>query len=807
MIRIVLLFLFVSVISAIQVFDPWNRDNSESSNTITQASTNVTKSYFAYPYTDDFAKNSAIQTVLEAKYHEKNVVQHRDADGHLYWRVCWDGGNPTNDLHATEGIGIVLPESWPEDKRRSWKRSNQIQRNEPKRYSILAKDSTNDEETKQTRDFLNSKMSDASVYVWEYHTPGTSHIEGWSGMPFTDTARAEVEAYSGVERVSEAATGEEDRILPPRNERQQPTKGRARRNGGSQKTNDKRSLSWDKQENAGRNLVMISQPQDTDLNKMKDFVFEKNAGKGTWIYIIDSGADGDHEFNAESVEKNVIQTPYSKSQGQKPEEDDGTNSHGTVAGSIALGRKHGVAKVATLISVKLVRNKASEFIQALEMVIDDLNKPENQQRLSKTVVVLSQGYVGQLNHDSGWQHVDGQEMGRRLQDLFALGVPFVTSSGNRGELFEIIDRIPSVLADENTPIINVGNVYPEGDRVKASQRGPQLTIDANGEDVEGQSKEDGKTLEHQSGTSFAAPQVAGIIATYMGYDNVPWDKDQTMLDRVKAIKNYIQSDSSSWARQKEKNEPVKVLWNGVTKDIRNQVGAHDCEGDSNNCDQKPRCTGLGTNKYGTQSTYDTLIDQSFCPDWNPSNGGVNGSFLQSTPESVNFAIIAPTNGQRALPTGEDCKKNLRAILDACDTEDNPMNWKAGGDSQVDGWTYQIAPQSDRPPAPKNPIAWCKFQEGEKDGSFRVWGAGWLNSGFGHELKDKFIEQDGGLAFPDGHGYDTGSWDFGYELRNGHEWTFTMDYSLAFTPFNIKGLTSGVLKDTANFDGFEVTCED
>jgi hypothetical protein len=67
-------------------------------------------------------------------------------------------------------------------------------------------------------------------------------------------------------------------------------------------------------------------------------------------------------------------------------------------------------------------------------------------------------------------------MGERLQDLFALGLPFVTSSGNFARLEINIERIPSVLADENTPIINVGNVDLEGNRVRDSQRGPQLTI-------------------------------------------------------------------------------------------------------------------------------------------------------------------------------------------------------------------------------------------------------------------------------------------------------------------------------------------
>jgi hypothetical protein len=227
---------------------------------------------------------------------------------------------------------------------------------------------------------------------------------------------------------------------------------------------------------------------------------------------------------------------------------------------------------------------------------------------------------------------------------------------------------------------------------------------------------------------------------------------------------------------------------------------------SNTCDPKPHCAGLDINKYGTQGTYYTLIEQNFCPGWNPSNGGADETFLQGTPGAVNFNITAPASGQQNLPTGDDCEKNLHAILDGCDTDDNTMNWKADGDIEVDGWTYRISPQSDRPPAPANPAAWCKFQEGEKDGSFTLWGSGWLNSGYGSELKAQLEDQNVGIAFAGGPGYDGGSWNFGYELRDGHEWTVSMGYSLGITPFDIKKLAVEVMTDTADFDGFTVTCE-
>jgi hypothetical protein len=69
--------------------------------------------------------------------------------------------------------------------------------------------------------------------------------------------------------------------------------------------------------------------------------------------------------------------------------------------SKALGRKYGVAKEATLIWVKQVKNDPLEVIESLRLVIDDLNKPGNEERRLKSVINLSAGYRLGLNHDTG----------------------------------------------------------------------------------------------------------------------------------------------------------------------------------------------------------------------------------------------------------------------------------------------------------------------------------------------------------------------------------------------------------------------
>jgi hypothetical protein len=80
---------------------------------------------------------------------------------------------------------------------------------------------------------------------------------------------------------------------------------------------------------------------------------------------------------------------------------------------------------------------------------------------------------------------------------------------------------------------------------------------------------------------IAAPQVAGIIATYLSYDTDKRDwKDKTGVERVKEIRKYIQSDQSSWVRDKPSD--IRLIWNGATKED------HDSAGDGDDSDSKSR---------------------------------------------------------------------------------------------------------------------------------------------------------------------------------------------------------------------------
>jgi hypothetical protein len=161
--------------------------------------------------------------------------------------------------------------------------------------------------------------------------------------------------------------------------------------------------------------------------------------------------------------------------------------------------------------------------------------------------------------------------------------------------------------------------------------------------------------------------------------------------------------------------------------------------------------------------------------------------MHDTPEAVEIGAIGDTQTEGGI-TPQECEKWLHVVLDNCDTDAtaNPMNWKAGGEIEVNHWTYSIKALHDRPPAPKNPSAWCKlFDCGDAGCKARIWGAGWLTSTPAHgedlfraiSTTAEILNSPGvNQQLGDHHGISTERFHetWGYELKDGHEWGVEID---------------------------------
>jgi hypothetical protein len=78
--------------------------------------------------------------------------------------------------------------------------------------------------------------------------------------------------------------------------------------------------------------------------------------------------------------------------------------------------------------------------------------------------------------------------------------------------------------------------------------------------------------------TLAAPQVAGVVATYLSHPetNKKWDGLKG-IKRVEAIQKYLISDESSWVKNQNKDElgnPIRVIWNGAKEEDHRSSGAN-----------------------------------------------------------------------------------------------------------------------------------------------------------------------------------------------------------------------------------------
>jgi subtilisin len=236
------------------------------------------------------------------------------------------------------------------------------------------------------------------------------------------------------------------------------------------------------------------------------------------VAVFDTGVDSDHP----DLMDNLSGTHYSGAFGTY---EDG-HGHGThVSGTIAAVRGNtigvvGVAPNATIYGVKILddggNGSDTTIIGGLDWVMDhNTNNPGSPIH----VINMSLGGPGGAADDNGPLHV-------AIQNAVASGVTVVVSAGNTCEI-SVDSNVPARFPE----VISVGSSTAEtgGGRVKI-QQDTESYFSTDGADITapGETREDvkgnliqsvgilstgvGGGLEEMSGTSMAAPHVAGVVA-------------------------------------------------------------------------------------------------------------------------------------------------------------------------------------------------------------------------------------------------------------------------------------------------------
>ncbi|KAF4849752.1 Alkaline protease 1 [Colletotrichum siamense] len=236
-----------------------------------------------------------------------------------------------------------------------------------------------------------------------------------------------------------------------------------------------------------------------------EYVYDETAGEGTTAYVFDTGIRLSHEefegrarFGINGVTGSTEQTGSNSD----------TSGHGTHVAATIVGKTYGVAKKATVVDVKVFdgdTGSTSWILTGMTWAIDEIVSKGAQ---NSSVLNLSLSSVG------GTTALDNAVLAAYQQGVLA-----VVAAGNSNQ--PTTDVSPARLPQSFT----VGMTQPDRGRVNiiediyGSNYGPELDVFAPGRDIISAAHTSDTGTATKTGTSMAAPLVAGLVCYLRGLES------------------------------------------------------------------------------------------------------------------------------------------------------------------------------------------------------------------------------------------------------------------------------------------------
>lgn len=255
------------------------------------------------------------------------------------------------------------------------------------------------------------------------------------------------------------------------------------------------------------------------------------------VYVMDSGINFDHsEFNKPNL---VTEDFFTLSQFNGDYRDE--IGHGTAVASMLVGSNLGVANNCKLINVKIGSRGYTANLFDLGLAIDAIMSRISNDPAKTRVINMSWGIPR-----STW-------LDAKVQSLIDAGVTVVCAAGNDGIDVEDIspaglDTVITVASVDKYDIPSGFNNISPGDSGLTTNSGLSLDIFAPGEDVIVADAANPTGYKMMSGTSFAAPLVAGVVTEIAALNSIPMfysELKSTVLDTATEYALLFEDDRFS----------------------------------------------------------------------------------------------------------------------------------------------------------------------------------------------------------------------------------------------------------------------